>query len=73
MNTLVLLTFLHDYTTRARTTVRTRLRSRLGGHHHEAGLATLEMVIIALGLIAVATVLVLAITAAVQRRVDQIT
>jgi len=38
----------------------------------DAGSA-LELVIIILGLMAVATLLVVAITAAVQRRVDQIT
>ena len=39
----------------------------------DLGASTLELVIIILGLIAVATLLVVAITAAVQRRVDQIT
>ena len=39
----------------------------------DVGASTLELVIIILGLIAVATLLVVAITAAVQRRVDQIT
>jgi hypothetical protein len=38
----------------------------------DVGASTLELVIIILGLIAVATLLVVAITAAVQRRVDQI-
>ena len=38
----------------------------------DAGVSTLEMVIIALGLIAVATLLVAAITAAVTRRTDQL-
>jgi len=39
----------------------------------DVGASTLELVIIILGLIGVATLLVFAITAAVQRRVDQIT
>lgn len=39
---------------------------------NDVGAVTLEAVIIALGLIAVATLLVVAITTAVQRRVDQI-
>ena len=38
----------------------------------DAGVSTLEMVIIALGLVAVATLLVTAITVAVTRRTDQI-
>lgn len=38
----------------------------------DAGVSTLEMVIITLGLIAVATLLVTAITLAVTRRTDQI-
>jgi hypothetical protein len=48
---------------------RTRLRNRLGD---DTGASTLELVIIVLGLIAVAGLLVVAITAAVQRRVNQI-
>ena len=51
-------------------TARTRARDRA---HDDLGASTLELVIIILGLIAVAGVLVVAITAAVQRRVDQIT
>ena len=50
--------------------VRTGLRARHAGG--EAGVSTLEMVIIALGLMAVAGVLVAAITAAVTSRTDQI-
>lgn len=42
------------------------------GRGRDAGVSTLEMVIIALGLIAVATLLVVAITAAVTRRTNQI-
>jgi Flp pilus assembly pilin Flp len=38
----------------------------------ESGATTLELVIIALGLIAVATMLVVALTAAVKSRTDQI-
>lgn len=38
----------------------------------DAGVSTLEMVIIALGLMAVAAILVAAITVAVTRRTDQI-
>lgn len=44
----------------------------LNGSARDAGVSTLEMVIIALGLIAVATLLVVAITAAVTRRTNQI-
>jgi hypothetical protein len=43
-----------------------------GGRGSDAGATTLELVIIALGLIAVATLLVVAITAAVTRRTNQI-
>jgi uncharacterized membrane protein YiaA len=49
---------------------RRTVRDRYG--QNDVGASTLEMVIITLGLIAVATILVVAITAAVQRRVDQI-
>lgn len=52
---------------RAKTAVRSRATDDT-----EAGVSTLEMVIIALGLIAVATLLVAAITAAVTRRTNQI-
>lgn len=38
----------------------------------DTGATTLEMVIIVLGLIAIATILVVALQVAVQRRVDQI-
>lgn len=54
--------------TRARAAVHTRRR----GTTVEAGVSTLEMVIIALGLMAVAGLLVAAITAAVTRRTGQI-
>jgi hypothetical protein len=50
---------------------RTGLHSRAPGDR-ESGVSTLEMVIIALGLIAVATLLVTAITVAVTRRTSQI-
>ena len=61
----VLLTVLTGYAAGARRTA----RDRWG---HDTGATTLEVVIITLGLIAVATLLVVAVTAAVQRRVDQI-
>ncbi len=51
---------------------RAALTSRRGGTAGEAGVSTLEMVIIALGLMAVAGLLVAAITAAVTRRTGQI-
>ena len=51
---------------------RVGLAQRAQGGDREGGVSTLEMVIIALGLIAVATVLVTAITIAVNRRTDQI-
>ena len=49
-----------------------RARTRASGSAGDGGVSTLEMVIIALGLIAVATLLVTAITAAVTRRTNQI-
>ncbi|WP_315092740.1 hypothetical protein [uncultured Cellulomonas sp.] len=66
MNTLVLLAYLNAYLTTARRHIREHVRD-------ETGASTLELVIIILGLIGVAGILVVAITAAVQRRVDQIT
>ena len=48
-----------------------RARRRLT-QRGDGGVSTLEMVIIALGLVAVATLLVTAITLAVTRRTDQI-
>lgn len=48
-----------------------RLRHTLA-HRDDAGVSTLEMVIIALGLMAVAGLLVAAITAAVTSRTNQI-
>jgi hypothetical protein len=53
---------------RARAALDTRRHAVAG----EAGVSTLEMVIIALGLMAVAGLLVAAITAAVTRRTGQI-
>ena len=50
-------------------TARARTRASDSG---DGGVSTLEMVIITLGLIAVATLLVTAITLAVTRRTDQI-
>jgi hypothetical protein len=51
--------------------LRSSLRSRIGDDP-EAGASTLEMVIITLGLIAVAGILVAALMAAVQSRTAQI-
>ncbi|GGC14476.1 hypothetical protein GCM10010972_29740 [Cellulomonas carbonis] len=67
LQTIAALTVLQGYVTTARRAVRRRLGE------NDVGASTLELVIIVLGLIAVATLLVVAITAAVQRRVDQIT
>ena len=67
LHTLAALTVLQGYVTSARRAVRRR------SGDDDVGASTLELVIIVLGLIAVATLLVIAITAAVQRRVDQIT
>jgi len=66
MNTLAVLIVLNGYVA----TLRREVRTRVGDN--DVGASTLELVIIILGLIAVATMLVVAITAAVQRRVDQI-
>ena len=66
MNTLAALIFLNGYVA----TLRREVRRRVGDN--DVGASTLELVIIILGLIAVATLLVVAITAAVQRRVNQI-
>lgn len=65
------LTLLRVHVTRARTALRT-LTARSHARGVEAGVSTLEMVIIALGLMAVAGLLVAAITAAVTRRTNQI-
>ena len=51
------------------THTRARIRDRVA---NDVGATTLELVIIVLGLILVAGLLVAAITAAVQRRVNQI-
>lgn len=64
-STLVLL---HLQVARARFAMDVRRRSSEG----DAGVSTLEMVIIALGLMAVAGLLVAAITAAVTRRTNEI-
>jgi len=66
MNTFAALVILNGFIARARRGVRERFPD------DDVGASTLELVIIVLGLIAVATLLVVAITAAVQRRVDQI-
>lgn len=49
-----------------------RVRSVAARRREDAGVSTLEMVIIALGLMAVAGILVAAITAAVTSRTDQL-
>lgn len=49
-----------------------RIRERLHHGGHDSGVSTLEMVIIALGLMAVAGLLVAAITVAVTSRTNQI-
>ncbi|EYR65313.1 hypothetical protein N866_00165 [Actinotalea ferrariae CF5-4] len=67
MNTFAALVILNGYVATLRREVRARLSD------NDVGASTLELVIIVLGLIAVATMLVVAITMAVQRRVDQIT
>jgi len=66
MNTIAALIVLRGFVATTRRTVRDRFAD------NDVGATTLELVIITLGLIAVATMLVVAITAAVQRRVDQI-
>lgn len=52
--------------------LRARIRRSRGHPDSDAGVSTLEMVIIALGLMAIAALLVAAITAAVNRRTSQI-
>lgn len=49
-----------------------RLRSAWASRQDDEGASTLELVILILGLIAVATMLVAALTAAVRSRTDQI-
>ena len=49
-----------------------RLRAGWDDRRTEAGASTLELVILILGLITVATLLVAALTAAVKSRTDQI-
>ncbi|HEY3547386.1 MAG TPA: hypothetical protein VGK17_15035 [Propionicimonas sp.] len=65
MPALLTLTYLHALLTTTRAGIRDRVES-------DVGATTLELVIIVLGLILVAGLLVAAITAAVQRRVNQI-
>ena len=65
MPALLALSFLSALVTATRTRVRDHVANDIGA-------TTLELVIIVLGLIAVAGILVVAITAAVQRRVNQI-
>ena len=64
----ILLTVVTGYVAAARRSVRERF-----GPSDEAGASTLELVIIILGLIALATALVTVLTLAVNRRLDQIT
>lgn len=52
--------------------LRARTARLRGERHSQSGLGTLEMVIITLGLMAVAALLVAAITAAVRNRISQI-
>lgn len=66
MNAVATLIVLQGYLA----TIRRTTREHYGDN--DVGASTLELVIIVLGLIAVAGILVVAITAAVQRRVDQI-
>lgn len=66
MSTLITLAYLNALVDAARSRARDRIHSDLGA-------STLELVILILGLIGVAGVLVVAVTAAVQRRVNQIT
>ena len=66
MNTIAALIILRGIVATTGRSVRERYAD------NDVGASTLELVIIILGLIAVATLLVVAITAAVQRRVDQI-
>ncbi len=65
MPALLTLTYLQAVLTRTRSRIRDRVPN-------DVGATTLELVIIVLGLILVAGLLVAAITAAVQRRVNQI-
>lgn len=53
-------------------TARLNIRARFAGRDRQAGAATLETAVIALGLVLIAGVLVAAITNAVNRRVEQI-
>ncbi|WP_028048826.1 hypothetical protein [Cellulomonas sp. URHD0024] len=66
MNTLVLLTLFNGYLAATRRAWRERAED-------DSGMTTLETVIITLVLIAVATAFGLALTAAIQRRTNQIT
>ena len=65
MPALLTLAYLNAVLTHTRSRVRDRVTN-------DVGATTLELVIIVLGLILVAGLLVAAITAAVQRRVNQI-
>ena len=65
MPVLLTLSYLHAMVTTTRGDIRRRATT-------DVGATTLELVIIVLGLVLVAGLLVAAITAAVQRRVNQI-
>ncbi|MBN9327005.1 MAG: hypothetical protein BGO38_08835 [Cellulomonas sp. 73-145] len=65
MPVLLTLTYLQALITTTRANVRRQVNS-------DVGATTLELVIIILGLILIAGLLVAAITAAVQRRINQI-
>ena len=69
-----LLTTLHLLALTVRDTAG-RVHARAAGpqNHRDAGLSTLEVVVIALGLFLIAGVLVAAITAAVNNRLGQLT
>jgi hypothetical protein len=54
------------------TTITGRIREAWADRQEDEGASTLELVILILGLIAVATMLVAALTAAVRSRTDQI-
>ena len=67
MNTYAALVIITGYVASVRRTVRERT-----GPNRTLGSITLEQAVVTVGLIGVALVLIVAVTAAVQRRVDQI-
>ena len=66
MNTFAALIILNGYLATARRT----LHERAGAP--DAGMTTLETVVVTVGLLTIATLAIIAITAAVQRRISQI-